>query len=122
VRSDFRFRGSPMLFAQVIDNLIKNALRSVAQRGESPQPGDVLLEIDGSGDPGRIAVTDRGMGIAPMLQDRIFQPFFTSQGAPGHGLGLAFCRRVVHEARGRITVQSAPAQGATFTIELPVAH
>jgi two-component system CAI-1 autoinducer sensor kinase/phosphatase CqsS len=55
------------------------------------------------------------------LQARIFQPFFSTDRGTGHGLGLAFCQRVVTAAHGSIRVKSAPLQGAVFTIELPVA-
>jgi two-component system CAI-1 autoinducer sensor kinase/phosphatase CqsS len=57
---------------------------------------------------------------AELLQ-RIFQPFFSTDRGTGHGLGLAFCQRVVHAAHGSIRVKSAPHHGAVFTIELPVA-
>ena len=70
---------------------------------------------------GRIQVRDRGVGMEPALQSRIFQPFFSTARGSGHGLGLAFCQRVVHSARGTIRVESEPMRGATFTIELPVA-
>jgi two-component system CAI-1 autoinducer sensor kinase/phosphatase CqsS len=55
------------------------------------------------------------------LRKRIFQPFFSTDRGTGHGLGLAFCQRVVQGAHGTIRVKTAPHQGAVFTIELPVA-
>ena len=55
------------------------------------------------------------------LQARIFQPFFSTDRVAGHGLGLAFCQRVVQAAHGSVRVKSAPHQGAVFTVELPVA-
>jgi two-component system CAI-1 autoinducer sensor kinase/phosphatase CqsS len=57
--------------------------------------------------------------MEPELQARIFQPFFSTDRGTGHGLGLAFCQRVVHAAHGSIRVKTAPHQGAVFTIELP---
>jgi two-component system, CAI-1 autoinducer sensor kinase/phosphatase CqsS len=69
---------------------------------------------------GRIRVIDRGIGIPPHLQARLFQPFVSSHHASGHGLGLAFCQRVVHRGGGRLRVESALGEGATFIIELPV--
>jgi two-component system, CAI-1 autoinducer sensor kinase/phosphatase CqsS len=55
------------------------------------------------------------------LRKRIFQPFVSTDRGTGHGLGLAFCQRVVHGAHGTIRVKAAPHKGAVFTIELPVA-
>ncbi len=122
VHTDFHFRGSRVLFAQVIDNLIKNALRSLAAASTASQPGDLLVEVGVIRDRGRIVFNDRGVGMDEELQARIFQPFFSTDRGTGHGLGLAFCQRVVHSARGSIRVKSAPLKGAIFTVELPLAH
>jgi two-component system CAI-1 autoinducer sensor kinase/phosphatase CqsS len=121
IYSDFQFLASRQMFSQVIDNLTKNALRSLAAASSSPQPGDLLIEVGAQGPRGRIVFTDNGIGMEPDLRKRIFQPFFSTDRGTGHGLGLAFCQRVVQAAHGRIRVKSAPHQGAVFTIELPVA-
>jgi two-component system CAI-1 autoinducer sensor kinase/phosphatase CqsS len=121
VHADFHFYGSPALFSQVVDNLTKNALRSLAAASSAIQPGDLLIEIGALGQRGRIVFTDNGVGMDAVLRKRIFQPFFSTDRGTGHGLGLAFCQRVVHAAQGTIRVKSAPHQGAVFTIELPVA-
>ena len=121
VHNDFHFTGSRDLFAQVVDNLTKNALRSLAAASSAPQPGDLLIEIGSLGQRGRIAFTDNGVGMDADLRKRIFQPFFSTDRGTGHGLGLAFCQRVVHAAHGTIRVKSAPHQGAVFTIDLPAA-
>jgi two-component system CAI-1 autoinducer sensor kinase/phosphatase CqsS len=120
VHSDFMFRGSHVLFVQVVDNLIKNALRSLAAAKTASQPGDVTIEVGAAGRRGRIVVADRGVGMEPDLQGRIFEPFFSSDRGTGHGLGLAFCKRAVHTANGSIRVASNLMQGASFIIELPV--
>lgn len=120
VEQDFRFRGSHALFLQVIDNLVKNALRSLAAASHSSGPGDLLIAVRSSGQRGQIIVQDRGVGMDPRLRTLIFTPFFSTNRASGHGLGLAFCQRVVQSAEGTIRAQSAATQGARFTIELPV--
>jgi two-component system, CAI-1 autoinducer sensor kinase/phosphatase CqsS len=119
VHEDFSFLGTPGLFRQVVDNLIKNALRSLASASSATQPGDLLIQVGAHGGRGRIVFTDNGVGMDPVLQARIFQPFFSTDRGTGHGLGLAFCQRVVQAAQGSIRVKSAPHQGAVFTIELP---
>lgn len=120
VKRDFIFQGSHALFAQVIDNLMKNAMRALAAASTTPQPGDLAIEVDAEGGRGRISFADRGIGIDPELQPRIFEPFFSTNLGTGHGLGLAFCQRVVDSASGAIRVNSERGHGATFTIELPV--
>jgi two-component system CAI-1 autoinducer sensor kinase/phosphatase CqsS len=121
VYNDFHFLGSRQMFAQVIDNLTKNALRSLAAASSAPVAGDLLIEVGAQGQRGRIVFTDNGVGMDADLRKRIFQPFFSTDRGTGHGLGLAFCQRVVQAAHGSIRVKSAPHQGAVFTIELPVA-
>ncbi len=121
---DFSFRSADSLFTQVIDNLLKNALRSLASKPDCPQPGDLRLEIDidrARSRPGRIRITDRAEGMSPELQARLFQPFVSTNQRTGHGLGLAFCQRVVQASGGIIRVESSPGKGTCFTIELPVA-
>jgi len=120
VKGDFLFEGSHALFAQVIDNLMKNAMRSLAAASTTAQPGDLAIEVDANGKRGRISFADHGIGIDPELQPRIFEPFFSTNRGTGHGLGLAFCQRVVDSARGTIRVKSEPGHGAIFTIELPI--
>lgn len=120
VKRDFAFRGTEAQFRQVLDNLLKNALRSIAAATGSPRPGDLCISVEADGRLGRIGVTDRGIGIEPELLPRIFEPFFSTNHKTGHGLGLAFCREVAAAAHGSIRVKSEPGQGATFTVELPV--
>jgi two-component system, CAI-1 autoinducer sensor kinase/phosphatase CqsS len=86
--------------------------------GSASQPGDILIEVKG-GSYGQIIITDRGVGMDPTLQARIFEPFFSTDRGTGHGLGLAFCQRVIHAAGGSIRVRSEQLHGASFIIELP---
>jgi two-component system, CAI-1 autoinducer sensor kinase/phosphatase CqsS len=119
VNQDFIFQGSQALFGQVIDNLLKNAMRSLAAGSSASQAGDVAITVDKLRARGRITFMDRGVGIDRDLQPRIFEPFFSTNRGTGHGLGLAFCQKVVASAHGSIHVKSEPGRGAIFTIELP---
>jgi signal transduction histidine kinase len=67
-----------------------------------------------------ISVTDTGGGIASEDHEKIFQPFFTTKSQGGMGLGLAISQGIVHAHRGRLLVDSALGEGATFSIWLPV--
>ncbi|MBC7601871.1 MAG: HAMP domain-containing histidine kinase [Ramlibacter sp.] len=120
VDQEFQFRGSQSLFKQVLDNLMKNALRSLAAASNASMPGDLTITLEAAAGRGRILIADKGMGIDPEMQRRIFEPFFSTYSGTGHGLGLAFCHQVIHNAHGTIRVKSEVGRGATFTIDLPV--
>jgi signal transduction histidine kinase len=75
-----------------------------------------------TGDSGcvQIAVADNGCGIPAELQDRVWQPFFTTKDPDrGTGLGLSICRTIVEQSAGRLELASATDQGTTMTILLP---
>ncbi|WP_171241307.1 ATP-binding protein [Ruegeria sp. HKCCA5491] len=106
----------PDQIVQVLTNLVVNAEHAVASLGEQgrvtlrsgtePKSGHVFIEVD-----------DNGHGIDPAIQSRIFEPFFTTKVAgEGTGVGLAFCHRIVTSHGGRLTVETAPGEGAKFRI------
>jgi signal transduction histidine kinase len=103
---------------QVVSNLVTNAIRY----GEG-KPLDVALSCDGV--RAKLEVRDRGIGIAPRDQQRIFQAFeraVTAATAPsGLGLGLHIVSQIVLAHGGTVSVESAPGAGSTFAVVLPVA-
>jgi len=102
---------------QVLTNLLTNALR---YGGGKPVEMTVSLE----GDSARVAVRDQGIGIAPEDHARIFEQFERTDDsrrhAAGLGLGLYITRKIVCLHAGRIGVESAPGEGSTFVVELPL--
>lgn len=120
IRQDFCFVGSRPLFAQVLVNLLKNALHALASASRTPMHGDVRLEVGLHRGKGRIAVSDVGVGIPHAQQRRIFEPFYSTQSGAGSGLGLTFCKNVVEAADGTLSVHSEPDLGAVFMIDLPL--
>ncbi len=83
---------------------------SLEGRKDSPAGQDEVI----------IAVTDTGQGIAPDHLSKIFHPFFTTKSKKGMGLGLSICKSIMEAHGGRISAESAPGRGTTFTITLPV--
>ncbi len=120
IQNDFFFTASRPLFAQVLTNLVKNALHALAAASTAPSPGDLRLDVGMHHGKGRIAVSDDGIGITLEQQQRIFEPFFSTQTGAGNGLGLTFCKNVVESANGRLSVHSQPGLGAVFMIDLPI--
>jgi two-component system, CAI-1 autoinducer sensor kinase/phosphatase CqsS len=120
LKSDFEFKGSQRLFVQVLLNLLKNAFRALAAQQHPAAKSEICIGVcRRSGATGIIQVSDTGVGIDSRLLRRIFEPFFSTQSDTGQGLGLAFCRAVVVDIRGRISVSSTPGAGTTFSIVLP---
>ncbi|MCO5171222.1 MAG: ATP-binding protein [Planctomycetes bacterium] len=103
---------------QVVSSLLSNALKYGAGA-----PVDVEVLPGPAGDEARLVVRDRGIGIAPEDQRRIFERFeraVSERNYGGFGLGLWISRQVVEAMGGRIEVESAVGQGATFTAHLPL--
>jgi two-component system NtrC family sensor kinase len=69
----------------------------------------------------RVEISDNGPGIPEDLQARILEPFFsTKPSGIGTGLGLAVSKRIVEQHQGKLSFDTAPGLGTTFSIELPV--
>ncbi len=106
----------PFWVQQVVSNLVTNALKF---GGGKP----VRITVGTTGDRARIVVQDEGIGISPEDQPRIFEPFEHAAGAEnygGMGLGLYIVKHIVEEHGGHLGVESAPGQGATFVVALPL--
>ncbi len=102
---------------QVLLNLVVNACDAMADNA----PRDRMLTVATAeeGNTVRIAVSDRGPGVAAGLIDAVFEPFVTSK-PQGLGLGLAICRSIIGAHGGRIWAANNSGRGATFSFILPV--
>jgi two-component system phosphate regulon sensor histidine kinase PhoR len=104
---------------QVLLNLVDNAVKY------SPSGGRVQVSVAARDGGVRIAVSDEGIGIAPLEQRRIFGKFYRvdpelARGVGGTGLGLYICRELVRRMGGRVTVSSEEGKGSTFVVDLPL--
>ena len=106
--------------------LLRQAIALVISNATLHTPVGTGIEISAALDNGKIKIriADHGPGIKPGDEERIFQKFFRSEGAPagGTGLGLSIAQRLVEAHRGAITAHNRPGGGAVFTIELPAAE
>jgi PAS domain S-box-containing protein len=105
----------PHKIQQALLNLVINARDSMKSRGEIS-----IRTAAENGNEVQITVSDTGCGIPEDRLEEIFEPFFSSKGEEGYGLGLAAVRTIVEQHEGRVEVQSRAGVGSKFRIVLPV--
>jgi len=109
----------PLRLERIIYNLLENAVKY------SPQGREIKVTVKPDKEQLVIGVSDRGVGISPVDQAKLFAPFQRLEesrpgGARGVGLGLLVCQRLVEAHGGRIWVESKPGRGSTFFFTLPL--
>ncbi len=119
-------QGDPPALRDLLTNLILNAIDAMPEGG-TLRIRTALDETQSSGLPAAgarymlaISVIDTGTGIPQELHDQVFNPFFTTKGQRGTGMGLALAHSIVQRHNGDIVLQSAPGAGSTFTVRLPL--
>ena len=111
----------PDAIALALTNLLDNAIKYSGDEKE------INVRLSQSDDFITIAITDRGVGIAAEEHEKIFEKFYRVGSSlihdvKGSGLGLSLVKHIIVAHQGKITVQSQPGQGSTFTIHLPAAE
>jgi PAS domain S-box-containing protein len=96
-------------------NLVLNAVDAM------PRGGTIHLSARRLGGEIEVAVADSGAGMSPEVQKRVFEPFFSTKGEKGTGLGLAMVHGVVEQHDGRVTLESQVGKGTTFRMLFPAA-
>jgi PAS domain S-box-containing protein len=118
-----RVEADPLQMRQLLQNLIGNSLK---YRRPGTKPSIKVYGLTSEGGPGpvcRIHVEDNGIGFDEKYLDRVFTVFQRLHGRTeyeGTGIGLAVCRKIAERHGGSITARSAPGEGATFVVTLPV--
>ncbi|MDP6041146.1 MAG: ATP-binding protein [Candidatus Latescibacteria bacterium] len=107
-------KGNPLELHHVLVHLITNAIDAM------PTGGEIAISTRVVNSKVAISVSDQGLGMDEEIRKRIFEPFFTTKQDVGSGLGLSMAYRAVTAWGGKIEVISAPDEGSTFTVCLPV--
>jgi PAS domain S-box-containing protein len=97
-----------------VANLLLNAIEAL------PNGGDITITTQHVDQEYQISIRDTGIGMSDKTQQRLFDPFFTTQATVGKGLGLKVVQNLVHQRGGAITVESELGKGSCFTICLPI--
>jgi signal transduction histidine kinase len=106
--------GDPVQLQQVLLNLIMNAIEAMHDVSSSRRIVTIRTRTLGEGKVS-IDISDRGIGLAPIDEDQIFQPFFTTK-ERGLGLGLAICSSIMKLHGGTLNLENNPDEGATATL------
>ncbi len=112
---DLTIDGWPDSLREACTNLIFNAVDAL------PHGGTIRLVARRQGNQVAVEVSDSGVGMTPEVRARLFEPFFSTKGERGTGLGLAMVYGIVERHRGQIGVESAPGRGSTFRLTFPAA-
>ncbi|MDX1596787.1 MAG: HAMP domain-containing sensor histidine kinase, partial [Nitrosopumilaceae archaeon] len=109
----------PERISQVISNLVKNSIAAV-----SKDTGKIEVNLEDSDKEIKVSITDNGTGIPKEKQKELFKKFYQVDASltrerGGSGLGLAICKGIVESHDGKISAQSEPGVGSTFSFTLP---
>jgi signal transduction histidine kinase len=114
-RADAIVAGEEAALREVLTNLIFNAVDAM------PNGGRIVIEVSVEAGQALLRLRDNGVGMTEEVKQRCLEPFFSTKGELGTGLGLSMVYGIVERHRGRLDLESAPGQGTTFTISLPIA-
>lgn len=126
-KSDATILADPTQIHQVVMNLCTNAAHAMRETGgrlriSVDEANTDLIGVSGDRDL-LLRIEDTGEGIPSEIVDRIFDPFFTTKNTgEGTGMGLSVVHGIVQSCRGSIQVQSAPGQGSSFDVRLPISE
>jgi CheY-like chemotaxis protein len=108
-------RGLPGEIREALLCLVQNAVDAM------PTGGTLTMGTWVDGADACIAVQDDGIGMSDAVRDRAFEPFFSTKGAGGTGLGLAEVYGIARRHRGNVSIESVEGEGTTVTLRLPTA-
>jgi len=100
---------------QAILNLVRNAIEAM------PRGGTLTVRTESQANQVILTIRDTGKGMTELERGQVFTPFFSTK-VGGTGLGLPLTQQIINEHGGQIRCESAPEQGTTFVIELPLRH
>ena len=109
-----RINANPSELREVFGNIILNAIES------THTDGIITIKSDFCENNIHITISDTGVGIQKEVIARVCEPFFTTKGEKGTGLGLFVTQNIVHSLGGKIEVESAVGEGTSFTVTLPL--
>ncbi|MFQ6082195.1 MAG: GAF domain-containing protein [Candidatus Aminicenantia bacterium] len=105
--------GNPAELKEALTNIILNSIDAL------PQGGEISISTFSEEDKARLEITDNGIGMPPEVKERAFDPFFSTKGVQGTGLGLSVVYGIITRHQGEIELESEEKKGTTISILLP---
>lgn len=121
IEGEIRMNGDPLLINLLLSNLLENANKY------SPKEAVIFLSLLQKDRKINLQVSDEGEGISSEEKEKVFDKFYrigseTVRKAPGTGLGLFLCKKIVNDHKGSITILDNKPRGSIFMVELPGRH
>ncbi len=113
LRSTSRIKGNPDELKEAMSQLIANSIEAM------PEGGEIYITAEEDNKFSYIYIQDSGLGMPEEIQDKVFEPFFSTRGMTGRGLGLSLSNAIIRRHGGDMEVSSREGQGAIFQIRLP---
>ncbi|MBI4040587.1 MAG: hybrid sensor histidine kinase/response regulator [Deltaproteobacteria bacterium] len=101
---------------EVFINFILNAVDAISEKKD----GMIEIKTELRGECVQVSISDSGIGMTSETLSKVFNPYFSTKGKKGRGLGLSSSRHIIQEHKGALMVESTPAIGTTFAIQLPI--
>jgi signal transduction histidine kinase len=114
-RANAIITGEEAALREVLTNLIFNAVDAM------PHGGRIYIDVAIEAERALLRLRDTGLGMTEEVKQRCLEPFFSTKGERGTGLGLSMVYGIVERHRGRLELESTPGEGTIFTISLPIA-
>jgi PAS domain S-box-containing protein len=114
LRSSTRIKGNPDELKEALSHLITNSLEAM------PNGGNIFITAEENDKFSYIYIQDSGLGISEDIQDKVFEPFFSTKETTCRGVGLSLSSAIIKRHRGDMEVSSREGQGAIFQIRLPL--
>ena len=116
-------RCRPESISQVLNSILLNAAQAIVESGKDKAvPGQIMVSTGCAGRGVEINICDDGVGMTPVVMEKIFDPFFSTRPVgKGTGQSLSVAHNVIRKHGGRIAVDSEPGRGSRFRIYLPLA-
>ena len=116
LRASQHIHGRSAALTEAITNLVLNAMDAM------PEGGTLTMSTKDAGETVAVSVSDTGVGMPEHVRRRVFEPFFSTKGESGSGLGLSMAYSIIRRHGGDIRVESELGRGTTFTLVVPAAR